>query len=129
MTVHENIEKQDPEVFGALIGEEQRQRKGVELIPSENYVSSAVLEALGSVFTNKYSEGYPGKRYYGGNEFTDKIENLAIERAKKIFKCDHANVQPLSGSPMNQAVYLALLKPGDPSRRGRAEADTIMADI
>src|SRR3989344_4282278 len=87
-------------------GEEKRQRDGLELIPSENYVSRDVLEANASVFTNKYSEGYPGRRYYGGQEFTDQVENLAIERAKKLFRCDHANVQPLSGSPMNQAVYL-----------------------
>ena len=110
---HKALEYIDPEVYEALVNEEARQKSGVELIPSENYVSSAVLEALGSVFTNKYAEGFPGRRYYGGNEFTDKVETLAIERAKKIFKCDHANVQPLSGSPMNQAVYLALLKPGD----------------
>ena len=110
---HKDLEQEDPDVNTALLHEEARQRLGVELIPSENYVSPAVLEALGSVFTNKYSEGFPGRRYYGGNENTDVIENLAIERAKKLFRCDHANVQPLSGSPMNQAVYLALLKPGD----------------
>ena len=110
---HKAIQYVDPEVYEALVAEETRQRTGVELIPSENYVSEAVLEALGSVFTNKYAEGFPGRRYYGGNENTDKIETLAIERAKKLFRCDHANVQPLSGSPMNQAVYLALLKPGD----------------
>ncbi len=108
-----NIKQQDTEVYEALIGEVNREKNGVELIPSENYVSSAVLEALGSVFTNKYSEGFPGRRYYGGQEFTDKVETLAIERAKEIFRCDHANVQPLSGSPMNQAVYLGLMKPGD----------------
>ena len=107
------LKKEDAEVYKALMGEEKRQKSGVELIPSENYVSPAVLAALGSVFTNKYSEGYPGRRYYGGNEFTDIIESLAIERAKKIFRCDHANVQSLSGSPMNQAVYLAIMKPGD----------------
>src|SRR3989344_4324959 len=107
------LKKEDTEVYKALIGEEKRQKNGVELIPSENYVSPAVLAALGSVFTNKYSEGYPGRRYYGCNEFTDIIESLAIERAKKIFRCDHANVQPLSGSPMNQALYLAIMKPGD----------------
>ena len=110
---HKDLEQEDPDVNSALLREEARQRLGVELIPSENYVSPAVLEALGSVFTNKYSEGFPGRRYYGGNENTDVIENLAIERAKKLFRCDHANVQPLSGSPMNQAGYLALLKPGD----------------
>lgn len=94
-------------------GEIQRQRDGLELIPSENYVSSDVLTALGSVFTNKYSEGYPGKRYYGGQEFTDQIEQLAIDRAKELFKADHANVQPHSGAPANEAVYSAWLDPGD----------------
>jgi len=113
MNYRKLLQHEDLEVYDALQHEERRQKNGVELIPSENYVSPAVLAALGSVFTNKYSEGYPGKRYYGGNEFTDIVENLAIERAKKIFRCDHANVQPLSGSPMNQAVYLALMKPGD----------------
>jgi glycine hydroxymethyltransferase len=107
------LSRNDPEVFEALAGEEQRQREGVELIPSENYTYPEVLAALGSVFTNKYSEGYPGRRYYGGQEFTDVIENLARERAKQLFRCEHANVQPLSGSPMNQAVYLAYMKPGD----------------
>ncbi|HEY9162505.1 MAG TPA: serine hydroxymethyltransferase [Desulfomonilia bacterium] len=109
----EALEQNDPEVFQAILGEEQRERKGIELIPSENYTYPEVLAANGSIFTNKYSEGYPGKRYYGGQEFTDKIESLAIERAKKVFRCDHVNVQALSGSPMNQAVYLAFLKPGD----------------
>ena len=113
MNYRKLLEQEDSEVYNALRGEEKRQQKGVELIPSENYVSPAVLATRGSVFTNKYSEGYPGRRYYGGNEFTDIIETLAIERAKKIFRCDHANVQPLSGSPMNQAVYLAIMKPGD----------------
>ena len=103
----------DKKVEKLIKAEEKRQREGLELIPSENYVSEDVLKANGSVFTNKYSEGYPGRRYYGGNEFTDQLENLAIERAKKLFRCDHANVQPLSGSPMNQAVYLGLMKPGD----------------
>lgn len=93
--------------------EANRQRQGLELIPSENYVSREVLEALGSVFTNKYSEGYPGRRYYGGQENTDKIEQLAIDRAKKLFKADHANVQPHSGAPANIAVYQAWLNPGD----------------
>ncbi|MEK7617604.1 MAG: serine hydroxymethyltransferase [Patescibacteria group bacterium] len=110
---YQAIKNEDPEVFAALTGEAKRQSEGMELIPSENYVFPAVLEALGSIFTNKYSEGYPGKRYYGGQEFTDQVESLAIERAKQLFKSDHANVQPLSGSPMNQAVYLGLLKPGD----------------
>jgi glycine hydroxymethyltransferase len=93
--------------------EENRQREGLELIPSENYVSRDVLTALGSVFTNKYSEGYPGKRYYGGQEFTDKVEQLAIDRAKQLFSADHANVQPHSGAPANEAVYSAWLEPGD----------------
>ncbi|NDA63818.1 MAG: aminotransferase class I/II-fold pyridoxal phosphate-dependent enzyme, partial [Chitinophagia bacterium] len=93
--------------------EEQRQREGLELIPSENYASRQVLEALGSVFTNKYSEGYPGKRYYGGQENTDILEQLAIDRAKKLFKADHANVQPHSGAPANEAVYSAWLDVGD----------------
>lgn len=93
--------------------EEQRQREGLELIPSENYVSRQVLEAVGSVFTNKYSEGYPGKRYYGGQENTDMLEQLAIDRAKKLFKADHANVQPHSGAPANEAVYSAWLDVGD----------------
>ena len=93
--------------------EEKRQAEGLELIASENYVSEDVLEALGSVFTNKYSEGYPGRRYYGGQEFTDKVENLAIERVKRLFGCDHANVQPLSGAPANIAAYFAWMEPGD----------------
>lgn len=93
--------------------EETRQAAGLELIPSENYVSQDVLMALGSVFTNKYSEGYPGRRYYGGQEFTDQIEQLAIDRAKQLFNADHANVQPHSGAPANEAVYSAWLEPGD----------------
>lgn len=107
------LEHQDPDVYAALRGEEDRQRTGIELIPSENYTFPEVLATLGSVFTNKYSEGYPGRRYYGGQAFTDKIEDLARERAKAVFRCEHANVQPLSGSAMNQAVYLGLLEPGD----------------
>ncbi len=109
----ELLAKSDPEIYEALVGEERRQQTGVELIPSENYAWPEVLAALGSVFTNKYSEGYPGRRYYGGQEFTDRIENLARERACRLFRCEHANVQPLSGSPMNQAVYFGLLEPGD----------------
>jgi glycine hydroxymethyltransferase len=109
----ELLSQNDPELFQALVGEERRQTRGIELIPSENYTYPEVLSALGSVFTNKYSEGYPGRRYYGGQEFTDIIERLARERAKQVFRCEHANVQPLSGSPMNQAVYLAFMKPGD----------------
>jgi len=104
---------QDPDVLAAVQGEEKREKEGLELIPSENYVSRAVLEANGSVFTNKYSEGYPGRRYYGGQEFTDQVETLAIERAKKLFNCSYANVQPHSGAPANLAVYVALLEPGD----------------
>ena len=103
----------DEKVFDALKNEEIRQREGLELIPSENYVSAQVLRALGSVFTNKYSEGYPGKRYYGGQKNTDIIESLAIERAKKLFGADHANVQPHSGANANEAVYNAWLEVGD----------------
>ncbi|MCC8957115.1 serine hydroxymethyltransferase [Bradyrhizobium sp. Pear77] len=103
----------DQEIAAALTGEERRQQDGVELIPSENYTYPEVLELLGSVFTNKYSEGYPGRRYYGGQQYTDSIENLARQRACSLFRAEHANVQPLSGSPMNQAVYLGLLNPGD----------------
>jgi glycine hydroxymethyltransferase len=103
----------DKLVHKLILGEEKRQREGLELIPSENYVSQDVLEANGSVFTNKYSEGYPGRRYYGGQEFTDAVERLAIERACKLFKCKFANVQPHSGAPANLAVYAALLQPGD----------------
>lgn len=103
----------DTSVADLIAGEETRQREGLELIPSENYVSRDVLDALGSVFTNKYSEGYPGKRYYGGQTYTDKVEQLAIDRAKKLFKADHANVQPHSGAPANVAVYFAWLEPGD----------------
>ena len=108
-----NLKKQDPAIFKAIKGELKRQQEGMELIASENYVSMAVLEALGSVLTNKYSEGYPGRRYYGGQKYIDKVENLAIERAKKIFKAEHANVQPLSGAPANMIAYSAVLNPGD----------------
>jgi glycine hydroxymethyltransferase len=102
------------EVVAALIAaEEKRQREGLELIPSENYVSRDVLTAAGSIFTNKYSEGYPGKRYYGGQENTDKLEQLAIDRAKQLFNADHANVQPHSGAPANEIVYFSWLEPGD----------------
>jgi len=110
---YSNLQKSDPDIYTSLEKELTRQQDGLELIPSENYVSEAVLEALGSVSTNKYSEGYPGKRYYGGNEFIDEIEQLAIDRAKQIFGAEHANVQPLSGAPANLAVYAALLKPGE----------------
>ena len=103
----------DPEVFQAIQHEVERQNGQLELIASENFTSEAVLEATGSVFTNKYAEGYPGKRYYGGCEFTDVVENLARERAKKLFGAEHANVQPHSGSQANQAAYAAVLQPGD----------------
>ncbi len=103
----------DVDIADFIRDEEARERSGLELIPSENYVSADVLEALGSVFTNKYSEGYPGRRYYGGQEFTDKVEQLAIDRAKQLFGADHANVQPHSGAPANEAVYTAWLEPGD----------------
>nr|WP_295463377.1 serine hydroxymethyltransferase [Mesorhizobium sp.] len=109
----EPLEQRDPEIFGAIRSELGRQRHEIELIASENIVSRAVLEAQGSVMTNKYAEGYPGKRYYGGCQFVDIAEELAIERAKKLFDCKFANVQPNSGSQMNQAVFLALLQPGD----------------
>jgi glycine hydroxymethyltransferase len=107
------IKKEDPQVYEIIKREEQRQKEGIELIASENYVSTAVLTAMGSILTNKYSEGYPGKRYYGGNEIIDQAETLAIERAKELFGAEHVNVQPLSGSPANLAVYMALLQPGD----------------
>jgi glycine hydroxymethyltransferase len=103
----------DPKLQKLLEAEEKRQRAGFELVPSENYVSRDVLTALGSVYTNKYSEGYPGKRYYGGQENTDQVETIAIERAKQLFGADHANVQPHSGAPANIAVYQAWLEPGD----------------
>ncbi|HEY3246920.1 MAG TPA: serine hydroxymethyltransferase [bacterium] len=108
------LEQHDPEVFAILQHERQRQREGVELIPSENYVSAAVLGAMGTIFTNKYSEGYPGRRYYGGNEYIDDVERLAQRRAMELFGVPHANVQPYSGSPANLAVYLATCEPGDP---------------
>ena len=107
------LKKFDPEIYDAIRLETERQEYKLELIASENLVSEAVLEALGSIMTNKYAEGYPGKRYYGGCEFVDIAENLAIERAKKLFNCDHVNVQPHSGSQANMAVYMSVLKPGD----------------
>src|ERR671910_1890029 len=103
----------DPEIAQAIRDETRRQAEGLELIASENFVSNAILEAAGSVMTNKYAEGYPGKRYYGGCEFVDVAESLAISRAKKLFGADHANVQPHSGAQANMSVYLTLLKPGD----------------
>lgn len=107
------IEREDPEVYAALVGEDKREAEGLELIPSENYVSRAVKEAMASSLTNKYAEGYPSKRYYGGQEFTDAVETLAIERAKKLFGAKYANVQPLGGANANIAMYFALLQPGD----------------
>jgi len=103
----------DPEVWEAVQEEIRREEEGVVLIASENYASEAVLEAQGSVFTNKYAEGYPGRRYYGGCAFADRVENLAIERAKELFGAEHANVQPISGSAANMAAYFALIQPGD----------------
>jgi glycine hydroxymethyltransferase len=107
------VEQEDPELYVAITGEERRQAEGLELIPSENYVSRAVKEAMASSLTNKYAEGYPGRRYYGGQEFTDAVETLAIERAKKLFGAGYANVQPLGGANANIAMYFALLQPGD----------------
>ena len=111
--MYESIKKQDAELFAALEGEETREREGLELIPSENYCSQAVREAQGSILTNKYAEGYPGKRYYGGQQFTDMAESLAIERAKQLFGAKFANVQTHSGANANIATYMALLHPGD----------------
>ncbi|MDX2143916.1 MAG: serine hydroxymethyltransferase [Rhodospirillaceae bacterium] len=108
-----NLREADPDVFASVAKELERQQTQIELIASENIVSKAVLEAVGSVLTNKYAEGYPGKRYYGGCEFVDVSESIAIERAKKLFNCAYANVQPHAGAPANQAVFMALLKPGD----------------
>src|SRR5690554_6940160 len=108
------VKAADPEVFDILCAEEDRQRDTVRLIASENYASRAVLEATGSVFTNKYSEGYAGKRYYQGQELTDRVELLAIARAKELFGAEHVNIQPYSGSPANLAVYYALAELGDP---------------
>ena len=108
-----SLSELDPEIYAAIRNEEKRQSNGLELIASENFTYRAVLEATGSVFTNKYAEGYPGRRYYGGCEYVDVVENLAIERAKKLFGAEHVNVQPHSGSQANMAVYLTVLKPGD----------------
>ncbi|MBP6868704.1 MAG: serine hydroxymethyltransferase [Candidatus Pacebacteria bacterium] len=111
--MYDHIKKEDDAVYKAIVGEDHRQVEGLELIPSENYVSMAVREAMSSTLTNKYSEGYPGKRYYGGQEFTDQVERIAIERAKKLFGASYANVQPLGGANANIAMYMALLEPGD----------------
>src|SRR6266567_5159705 len=107
------LERSDPAVFGAIAHELERQQHKIELIASENIVSKAVLEAQGSVFTNKYAEGYPGRRYYGGCEYADVVETLAIERAKQLFGAEHVNVQPHSGSQANAAAYMAVINPGD----------------
>src|SRR5665213_902154 len=107
------IETEDPEIFAAIAGEERRQKQNLELIASENYASRAVREAMGCVMTNKYAEGYPGKRYYGGCEFVDQAERLAIDRLVRLFGADHANVQPHSGAQANMAVFMAHLQPGD----------------
>jgi glycine hydroxymethyltransferase len=111
--LHSSLKELDPEIYAAVQDEERRQSTGLELIASENFTYRAVLEATGSVFTNKYAEGYPGRRYYGGCEFVDIVENLAIDRARKLFGAEHVNVQPHSGSQANMAVYLTVLKPGD----------------
>lgn len=113
MLTYENLQIQDPKIMDAISRETKRQSQEMELIASENYVSKAILEAMATVLTNKYSEGYPGKRYYGGNQIIDDVETIAIERAKKLFEAEHVNVQPLSGSPANTSVYMAFLKPGD----------------
>ena len=111
--MNRSLEQADPEIASAIDNEVRRQHEGLEMIASENFVSHAVLEASGSVFTNKYAEGYPGKRYYGGCEYTDVVENLARERAKQLFGSEHANVQPHSGSQANAAAYMAMINPGD----------------
>ena len=108
-----HIQQQDPDVWSAIAGEMKRQQDGLEMIASENYTSPAVLEAGGTVLTNKYAEGYPGRRYYGGCEFVDQVEQLAIDRAKQLFGAEHANVQPHSGSQANMSVYLSAVQPGD----------------
>ena len=111
--MYPDLQKTDPAVFSAVAKELGRQREKLELIASENFTSLAVMQAQGSVLTNKYAEGYPGKRYYGGCEFVDEVEQLAIDRAKQLFGAEHANVQPHSGAQANMAVYFALLQPGD----------------
>ena len=111
--LRDTLRRVDPEIFSLLEQEDQRQRDKIRLIPSENYTSAAVLEALSSALSNKYSEGYPGRRYYEGQQLIDQVEQLCIARAKALFGAEHANVQPYSGSPANLAVYLAFCKPGD----------------
>src|SRR5829696_716193 len=109
----QELRNADPDIYDAIVKESERQHAGLELIASENFTSVPVLQASGSVMSNKYAEGYPGKRYYGGCEFVDEAEQLAIDRLKQIFNCDYANVQPHSGAQANAAVLLAVLKPGD----------------
>src|SRR5678809_1575557 len=111
--INTSLSEFDPEIYAAIKNEEQRQSKGLELIASENFVSRAILEATGSVFTNKYAEGYPGRRYYGGCEYVDVVESLAIDREKGLFGAERANVQPQSGAQANMAVFLAVMKPGE----------------
>src|SRR2546425_4608544 len=111
--ISQPLSEVDPQIAAAIDNEVRRQHEGLELIASENYVSEAVLQAMGSVFTNKYAEGYPGKRYYGGCGFADVVESLALERAKLLFGAEHANVQPHSGAQANMAVYFAALRPGE----------------
>ena len=113
MPTYDSLKQLDPDIYAAVSGEMQRQVEGVELIPSENYISAAVMETMGSVFNNKYSEGYPGRRYYGGQTYADQVESIAIERAMRLFNAGHANVQPHAGAPANIATYFALLEPGD----------------
>ncbi len=109
----DDLKKSDKKLYNFILEEAKRQKEGIELIASENHVSESVMEAMGSVLTNKYSEGYPGKRYYAGNQVIDKVEELAVSRVKRLFDAEHVNIQPLSGSPANMAVYFALLSPGD----------------
>ena len=109
----DEVKNVDPEIAAAIVEEQERQNSHIELIASENWVSKAVMAAMGSPLTNKYAEGYPGKRYYGGGDCVDVVENLAIERAKELFGCDYANVQPHSGAQANMAVQFAVLQPGD----------------
>ena len=114
MIPHSYLSKEDPEIAGLIEEEDERQRTGLELIPSENHTSSAVLEALATTFSDKYAEGYPGRRYYAGNAVADKLETLVQNRAKKLFGVPYVNVQPYSGSPANLAVYAALCEPNEP---------------
>ena len=123
------LEQVDPEVAAMIRHEEQRQQTVLEMIPSENYASAAVIEAVGSVLTNKYAEGYPGARYYHGNEFVDDVEDIARKRATELFGVDHANVQPHSGTQANMAVYLGLIKPGDTVMGLKLDAVKAPADV